>query len=416
MDENKLEYSKVHIAKLVVLSITMLGAMTTWFSMTAVLPELVVIWNLSSLEGSLITIMVQVGFVIGSLISAFLNLPDRVQPNILFFWSATFAGLSTILTALLVDGLTKALLFRFITGIALSGVYGPSLKLLSTWFRLRRGMAMGFLVGALTLGSATPHLFRGVGTTSWEIVLISTGLCSIVAGIIIRYKVQVGPYPLPDGKFDPQVIPRILSTKPIKLANYGYFGHMWELYAMWSWFGVFLTQSLKSSGVADFSIISSILTFIIIASGFFGAWFGGVFADKIGREKLALLSLGISGAISLLISFFFGSSPWLIVIMGIIWGGSIIADSAQFSALITEYVEPQYVGTALTLQLAIGFFITIFAILSVPLFEAVVGWRYAFLILFPGPVLGILAMHRLVKQNKYSIGDSNTVSFIKSGD
>ncbi|MBS4189485.1 MFS transporter [Bacillus sp. FJAT-49705] len=406
MDKNNSEYSKVHLFKLVILSIAMVGTMTTWFSMTAVLPELVTIWHLNSLQGSFVTIMVQIGFVIGSLISAFINLPDRVQPNILILWSAVLAGVSTILTAILADHLTHALFFRFITGIALSGVYGPSLKLLSTWFRLRRGMALGFLVGALTLGSATPHLFRGVATSSWETVLITTGICSIIGGIIIRFTVQVGPYPLPNGMFDPHAIPRILRHTPIKLANYGYFGHMWELYAMWSWFGLFLTQSLKSSGFQNYSSLSSILTFIVIASGFFGAWFGGVYADKMGREKLTLFSLGVSGTITLCIGYFFGSSLWLIVILGVVWGISIIADSAQFSALITEHAEPQYVGTALTLQLAIGFFLTIIAILSVPLFETLVGWRYAFLILIPGPILGFLSMLRLLKlkQTKIDFG------------
>ncbi|MFK9094205.1 MFS transporter [Bacillus salipaludis] len=397
MDKNNLEYTRVYIFKLVILSVAMVGTMTTWFSMTAVLPELVKIWNLSSTAGSFITIMVQVGFVVGSLLSAFLNLPDRIQPNLLFFWSAIFAGVSTILTAFLADSLSSALILRFITGIALSGVYGPGLKLLSTWFRIRRGMALGFLVGALTLGSATPHLFRGLGVSSWEVVLTVTGLCSAFAGILVLYLVKVGPYPLPAGKFDPKALPRILRHKPVQLANYGYFGHMWELYAMWSWFGLFLAHSLQTSGIGDSSRVSSVLTFIIIASGFFGAWFGGIFADRIGRELLTLWSLGISGSIALTIGFFFSGPPWLIVLLGLIWGTSIIADSAQFSALVTEHADPQYVGSALTLQLAVGFALTIIVILLVPLFEAVVGWRYAFLILVPGPILGFLSMLRLHK-------------------
>lgn len=398
LDKNDIfsaEYSHIHIWKLVVLSVAMVGTMTTWFSMTAVLPELIELWGLSNLEGSFITIMVQVGFVAGSSILAFLNIPDRVQPPVLFFWSASLAGLSTILTIWFVDSLTSALLFRFFTGMTLSGVYGPGLKLISTWFRIRRGMALGFVVGALTLGSATPHLFRGLGEFSWEMVLILTGLCSISAGILVLLMVQVGPYPLPTGKFDPRAISRILRHKPVQLANYGYFGHMWELYAMWSWFGLFLAHSLESVGMEDSSTTSSLLTFVIIASGFFGALFGGIIADRIGRERLTLWSLGISGSISLVIGFFFGAAPWLIVSLGVIWGVSIIADSAQFSALVTEHADQRYVGSALTLQLAIGFSVTVIVILLVPLIEGILGWQYAFLVLVPGPVLAFISMFRL---------------------
>lgn len=398
LDKNDMfsaEYSHIHIWKLVVLSVAMVGTMTTWFSMTAVLPELIELWGLSNLEGSFITIMVQVGFVTGSCILAFLNIPDRVPPPVLFFWSASLAGLSTILTVWFVDSLTSALLFRFFTGMTLSGVYGPGLKLISTWFRIRRGMALGFVVGALTLGSATPHLFRGIGEFSWEMVLIITGVCSISAGILVLLMVQVGPYPLPTGKFDPRAIPRILRHKPVQLANYGYFGHMWELYAMWSWFGLFLAHSLEMVGMEDSSTTSSLLTFVIIASGFFGALFGGIIADRIGRERLTLWSLGISGSISLVIGFFFGAAPWLVVSLGVIWGVSIIADSAQFSALVTEHADQRYVGSALTLQLAIGFSVTVIVILLVPLIEGILGWQYAFLVLVPGPVLAFISMFRL---------------------
>ncbi|WP_416150381.1 MFS transporter [Salipaludibacillus sp. HK11] len=391
-----MEFSRVHIIKLVILSLAMVGTMTTWFSMTAVLPELIELWELTSTEASLITIMVQLGFVIGSLILAFLNLPDRIKPPMLFFVSASLAGLLTIFTVWFADDLTSALMMRFLTGVALSGVYGPGLKLITTWFRIRRGMALGFVVGALTLGSATPHLVTGLGAPSWEVVLISTGLCSVLAGILVIVAVDVGPYLLPSSsKFNPRAIPRILSHKPVRLANYGYFGHMWELYAMWAWFGLFLAHSLESRGM-DSSGTASILTFIIIASGFFGAWFGGIYADRIGRERLTLWSLAVSGSISLVIGFFFGSPVWLIVSLGVIWGISIIADSAQFSALITEHTHPRYVGTALTLQLAIGFLLTVIVILLVPMIEAIVGWQYAFLILVPGPVLGFIAMFRLL--------------------
>ncbi|PLS17473.1 MFS transporter [Bacillus sp. M6-12] len=408
---NKVEYSKPHLRILLTLSISMVGTMTTWFSMTAVLPDLIKLWELTATEGSFFTIMVQAGFVIGCLLSAFINLPDRIQPPVLFFWSACIAGVSTILTAIIVHTLTGALIMRFITGIALAGVYGPGIKLLSTWFRERRGMALGVLVGALTLGSAFPHLFRGVGTASWEVVLIITGTTSIIAGLLVRFFVYVGPYPLPAGKFEPMALPRLLKHRPVRLANYGYFGHMWELYAMWSWFGIFAAKSLESSGMNSEPTLSSILTFLVIASGFFGSWIGGILSDRIGRERLTLWSLSISGSITLLIGLIYGRSPWLLVILGIIWGISIIADSAQFSALITEHADQRYVGTALTFQLAIGFALTMFVIWIIPFLESVIGWRFVFLILLPGPIGGFIAMHRLynMKHSKQDIKEGESL-------
>ncbi|ADU28851.1 MFS transporter [Evansella cellulosilytica] len=391
------ENSYRHIKKLLLLSVAMVWTMTTWFSMTAVLPELTELWSLTSTQGSLVTIMVQAGFVVGSLLSAFLNLPDRLDLSRMFFGAALVAGFATIATALFSSSYASALIFRFLTGVALAGVYGPGLKLMATWFKVRRGMALGFVVGALTLGSASPHLFRGFSVGSWEIVLMVSGLASILAGLLVVFTVNNGPYPLPKAPFDPAAIPRALRHTPVRLANYGYFGHMWELYAMWAWFGLFLLNSLQTSGVENPSSLASFLTFIVIAAGFFGAWFGGMIADKFGRERLTLWSLATSGSIALLIGFFYGKSIWIIVILGIIWGISIIADSAQFSALITEHADQRFVGSVLTFQLAVGFAITMIVILLVPVLEAIVGWQYAFLLLVPGPVLGFLAMLRLHK-------------------
>lgn len=396
------EFRKTHTNKLLLISLAMLGAMTTWFSMTAVLPTLIELWDLSSSEVSYITIMVNFGFIVGSLVSAFMNLPDRVQPHILCFWSAMLAGISTILIALLADSLFVALIFRLFTGVALSGVYGPGLKLVSTWFQLRRGMAMGVVVGALTIGSAGPHLFKGFGITSWELVLMITGVCSILSGIFMLF-VKVGPYPLPVGAFDPNAIPRAFKNQKVRLANFGYFGHMWELLAMWSWFGLFVAESFRTSGMNIPSSAAALVTFIVIGSGLFGAWFGGVFADRIGREQVTLWSLGVSGTIALFIGFFFGSSPWIVAIFGVIWGVSIIADSAQFSALLTEHTDQRYVGSTLTIQLAIGYVLTIIVIFLVPFVESIVGWKYTFLILLPGPILGFISMFRLHRLKKKEV-------------
>ncbi|MFA9558352.1 nitrate/nitrite transporter [Evansella sp. AB-rgal1] len=406
LDTKSIEHSKLHIQKLLLLSIAMIGTMTTWFSMTAVLPELIELWSLSSTQASFVTIMVQIGFVLGSLIFAFFNLPDRINLSILFFWSAISAGTSTIIAAFVVDSYASALFFRFITGIALSGVYGPGLKLMSTWFRIRRGMALGFVVGALTLGSATPHLFRIFSLGSWELVLVISGIASIVAGIIVRITISNGPYPLPKATFDAWAIPRALRHKPVRLANYGYFGHMWELYAMWAWFGLFFTSSLELRGVENASTLGSFVTFVVIASGFIGAWFGGIFADKFGRERITVWSLGTSGVIAFSIGFFYEGPVWFLLLLGIIWGISIIADSAQFSALITEHGDQRYIGSLLTFQLAVGFTLTAIVILLIPIFESMVGWRFVFLLLVPGPLFGFVAMLRMKSEDKRRGDDS----------
>ena len=373
----------------------MFGAMTTWFSMTAVLSEVASIWKLSSTSESLITIAVQAGFVVGSLFMVVLNLPDRISSPLLFFGASILAGLTTIVTALFVNDFASALTFRFITGIALAGVYSPGLKLISSWFKIRRGMALGLIVGALALGSATPHIFDSFELPSWRLVLVATGIIAISAGILILAFVPEGPYLSQKSDFDPRAIFKIIRNRNVRFVNFGYFGHMWELYAMWAWFSVFAMRSLQESGSMDPSIIASLLTFTVLASGAMGSWLGGVIADKFGRENLILWSLGISGSMAFLIGFTFGGPPLLIWLLGIVWGISSTADSAQFNALITEHSDKHLVGTTLTLQLAVGYTLTIIAIWFVPIFESLVGWQFVFWLLVPGPIIGFISMYRL---------------------
>lgn len=395
-ETDRLEYGFAHRRALILLSMAMVGTMATWFSMTAVLPELAAQWGMSAAAESLPTVMVQAGFVAGSLIFAFLNVPDRVSPPDLFFWSGCAAGLFTLLTAF-TDRLTEALALRFLTGMSLAGVYGPGLKLAATWFRARRGEAMGIIIGALTIGSASPHLVRGMNTGSWELVLIVAGIASIAGSFIVKRFVPPGPYPPATGQFDPRAIPRLLRQRTVRLANIGYLGHMWELYAMWTWIGLYIAYSMAAGGRPSASSWPSLLAFIIIASGFVGAWLGGVLADRIGRERVVLASLAASGTMAAVIGFAYGNASWLLAVIGVIWGISIIADSAQFSAILTERVEARFVGTALTLQLALGFALTALIIMALPLFASLTGWKFAFWMLVPGPVVGIWSTYRLLK-------------------
>lgn len=372
----------------------MLGSMSTWFSMTAVLPEITRLWLLTDTQASLITVAVQAGFVVGSLCIAFLNLPDRIAPPVLFAVAAVLAGLFTIATSVAVDSLPEALLLRFLTGCALAGVYGPGVKLMATWFRIRRGTALGVMIGALTIGSASPHLIRAVGAPSWHLMMVLTGLLALLSGVLVWTAVGVGPYPLAPARFSLTAIPRLFRDRTYRQINFGYWGHMWELYAMWAWFGIFGAASFAAMGT-ERPGLSSLLTFGVIAVGGLGAWGGGLLADRYGRARLTIWSMLLSGACCLLIGFTFGLSPWLTAALAAVWGVTVIADSAQFSALVTETAAPEYVGTAVTLQLAVGFAITMLSIRVIPWVVSQVGWSFAFWILAPGPLLGSLAMHLL---------------------
>ncbi|MFZ5822993.1 MAG: MFS transporter [Bacillota bacterium] len=388
------ERSPHHRRTLLLLSLATLGSISTWFSMTAVLPEITRLWQLSDTQASLITVAVQAGFVAGSLCVAFLNLPDRIAPPTLFAGAALLAGSFTMATPLLANSLWEALILRFLTGCSLAGVYGPGVKLMATWFRTRRGMALGVMIAALTVGSAFPHLIRAVGAPSWRYMMLVTGGLALLSGLLVRTSVGAGPYPLTPAQFSLTAIPNLFRDRAYRLINFGYWGHMWELYAMWAWFGAFGAASLAALGVESPGL-ASLLTFGVIAVGGVGAWGGGLLADRFGRERLTIWSMLLSGACCLLIGFTFGAPPWLTALLAVVWGIGIIADSAQFSALVTERAAPEYVGTAVTLQLAVGFAITMLSIRVVPWVVSLVGWTYAFWILAPGPLLGSLAMHLL---------------------
>ena len=238
---------------------------------------------------------------------------------------------------------------------------------------------------------------QGNGHGLLQLVLIVAGLASIAGSFIVKRFVPLGPYPPAPGEFDPRAIPRLLRRRAVRLANFGYLGHMWGLYAMWTWIGLYISYSMAAGGQSSASSWPSLLAFIIIASGFVGAWLGGVLADRIGRERVVLASLAVSGAMAAAIGFVYGNATWLLAVIGVVWGISIIADSAQFSAILTERVEAQFVGTALTLQLALGFALTAVIIMALPLFAELIGWKFAFWMLVPGPIIGIWSTYRLLK-------------------
>jgi MFS family permease len=379
-------------------------AMSLWFSATAVAPAIAARWQISESSATWLTISVQLGFVAGALASAVFNLAERVSPPMLIaICSASGAALNvaiglgvsdqmgqTDLGFLLVVGL------RMLTGVALAGVYPPGMKIMASWFVKSRGLAIGVLVGALTIGSAMPHLLSAL--PNWRFVMLGSAVLAIAAAIVSWLVVRMGPHLPAATRFDWSYFARVWSEPALRRANFGYLGHMFELYAMWTWAPRLLLASYSAAGWSTSS--ARLAGFATVAIGALGCFVAGLAADRAGRCWTTIVSLAASGACALVAGGLF-EHPGLLTAVCLLWGLTVVADSAQFSAAVSELCDPRFVGTALTIQTCAGFLLTTLTIRAVPAVQHALGesprqsWALATAFLAAGPVFGIYHMARL---------------------
>lgn len=381
---------------ILMLAVACFFGMSPWFSTAVITSQLQAEFGWS--QGYMIglALMIQLGFVTGALASSIFNLADYFGPRLLVVVGAFAAAVFNLIPVFLTT-YGGFMLARFATGASLALLYPAGLKVMSTWVREHRGTALGILLGGLTLGTAAPHLLKAAGAMvhfEWEFVVFGTSVLAVIGGLIVWAWGRQGPFPFPKAPFNPKQIASIMCERRLQLIAIGYFGHMWELYAMWFWFPVFIRSRMQEHGVEHFESLSSLYTAIALGSGAVGCWLGGVWGDKVSRIQAAKISLLISGSCALVIGWA-GLPLWLILVVGLIWGFSLNADSAQFSTLTSESADHRYVGTTLTVQLALGFLLTGVTINLVPTLVPTYGWGICLASLAFGPVIGLIAMNQL---------------------
>ncbi|WP_417671597.1 MFS transporter [Roseibium sp.] len=382
-------------SSLAILMAAQISGMSLWFMSAAVLPDMTSEFSISASRQAFLSSAVQAGFVAGALCFAFLGLPDRLDPRRLFALCAVAAALANASLLVSMPGGDLAIAARFATGALLAGVYPVGLKIAVGWGKEDRGLLVGMLVGALTIGSASPHLLAILGGADWRWAISVASLAAFAGGLLVL-AAGLGPYHASSGRFQLRAIGEAWMNRKVRLAYAGYLGHMWELYAMWAWIGLAASISFQGwMGDSEAVAAGRLLAFGAIAAGGIACIIGGVFADRVGKETVAIIALIVSGSGAIATALTFGGPPWLTVICILIWGAAILPDSAQFSALVADHSPPDKAGSLMTFQTALGFALTFVTVQATPVLAGLLSWPGVFLIMSIGPLFGIFAMLRL---------------------
>lgn len=369
--------------------------MSLWFSASAVLPALKTQYQMSGAQAAALSSSVALGFVAGTLLSAVLGLADRFQPRRFFALSALAGAAANGATVFLEPTGLAFVALRFLVGASIAGIYPVGIKMAATWARADLGLLVGLLVAASTLGNASAFLLAAFGDLDWRSALLGASALAVLAAALIAL-FESGPRHRQTVTFRARYVLDAWRVRPLRLANLGYYGHMWELYAMWAWIAAFAEASfLLSTPALDAPFAAKLAAFATIGLGAIGCLAGGILADRWGRTALTIAAMLVSGSCALLAGFVFGSPPWLLVVFCIVWGIAAIADSAQFSASVVELSDAEHVGTMVTVQTCVGFLLTMVSIHLVPPINLALGWQWTFLFLAIGPFLGAGAMYAL---------------------
>ena len=386
-------------AQLALLAMTVLLALVPWFSAASVAPVIAAEWQISRIETALLTVAVQLGFVVGALVVGFSGAADVIPARRLIAGGALLAAAANAAFGLLAVDLLTALPLRALSGAGIAAVYPVAMKVLAGWFRGGRGLAVGILIGAITIGSAAPHLLQAAGAVAgldWRAVVLAATLPCLAAAVLASLGVREGPMTTPAARLSLRMARTALGERSVQLANVGYLGHMWELYAMWTWVPAFIAASLAVSGDVDPEGASGV-AFLVVSAGAIGCVAAGALADRLGRTTLTVAAMALSGSSAVAAGFLFGAPTIVVLAVVVVWGITVVADSAQFSTAISELAPPGTAGSALALQTAGGFLLTGVTIVGVGLLDPGDrgAWTLAFAILALGPLVGIAAMLRL---------------------
>ncbi len=378
--------------------VAVLFASSTWFAGAAAGPALVASWQLSPSASVWLTISVQLGFIVGTVAFAAANVADLWNARRVFAASAVGGALFNLGFALAADGFASAIVFRSLTGFTLAGVYPVAMKIIASWFRKGLGWRLGLMVGALTMGTALPYLSSAIGhEMSWRIVAASASAMAAIGGALMLLFVQDGPHLRAKAALDMRAFARVFRNRRFRLSAIGYFGHMWELYAVWA----LIAALFAEAGITSSTQLAG-LSFAVVAIGSLGCICGGWLSTRLGERRIAQAALAASGALCLASPLLIEVGPALAIPAALFWGLVVVADSPQLSALAANNCPPEYTATALTIQNGIGFAITIGSLQLLPLLGETIGWKWAFLALAPGPAIGWLALYRLGKDDASS--------------